>query len=164
MKHIKVQTILSVIAVASILIITTSGVTALTPPDGGSTTTTNATTPTSHVSDVCHPENDIPPGVPLSAKELQSCKACKKGNPQGCLRNNKLIKDLQIIVDVMSAGVGVVVVAMIIIGGIQYSIAGDNPEKVKAARQRITNALIALVAFMFIFAFVQWLIPGGVFS
>lgn len=80
------------------------------------------------------------------------------------LKNNPLINDIQTIVNVLSAGVGVVVVAMIMIGGIQYSIAGDNPTAVTAAKKRITNALIALLAFAFSFAFLQWLIPGGVFG
>jgi hypothetical protein len=65
-------------------------------------------------------------------------------------------------VAVLSAGVGIIVVTVIIIGGIQYSIAGDNANATKAARDRIMNGLIALFAFMLIFAFLQWLIPGGI--
>jgi hypothetical protein len=79
------------------------------------------------------------------------------------LKNNPIIKDINLIVNFLSIGVGVIVIAMIIIGGIQYSIAGDNPQAVTAAKQRITNALIALVAYLFVFAFLQWLIPGGIF-
>lgn len=77
--------------------------------------------------------------------------------------NNPIVKDINLVVNFLSIGVGVVVIAMIIIGGIQYSIAGDNPQAVSAAKQRIINALIALVAYLFIFSFLQWLIPGGVF-
>ena len=81
-----------------------------------------------------------------------------------CVQNNGITKDLQLIVNVLSAGVGIVVIAMIILGGIQYSIAGDNAQAVSAAKQRITNALLALFAYLFIFAFLQWLIPGGLFG
>ena len=81
-----------------------------------------------------------------------------------CVQSNKIIQDLQTIVNVLSAGIGIVVIGMIILGGIQYSIAGDNPQATTAAKQRITNALIALFAFLFIFAFLQWLIPGGLFG
>lgn len=81
-----------------------------------------------------------------------------------CIEGNKLVDMLQNIVNFLSAGVGVVVVIMIIIGGIQYITAGDNPSAVTAAKERIGNALLALVAFLFLFAFLQWLIPGGVFS
>lgn len=80
------------------------------------------------------------------------------------LKKNPIICDLRMIVNFLSAGVGVVVVGMIMLGGIQYSIAGDNPQKVTDAKKRISNALIALVIYLFIFAFVQWLIPGGILS
>jgi hypothetical protein len=79
------------------------------------------------------------------------------------VKNNYIVKDLNKMIAVLSAGVGIVVVTVIIIGGIQYSIAGDNSTATKAARDRIMNGLIALFAFMLIFAFLQWLVPGGVF-
>lgn len=81
-----------------------------------------------------------------------------------CVQQNQIVQDLQMIINFLSAGVGVVIIAMIITGGIQYSMAGDNAQAVNAAKQRITNALIALLAFIFLFAFVQWLIPGGIFG
>jgi hypothetical protein len=54
-------------------------------------------------------------------------------------------------------------VGTIILGGIQYTMAGDSPDAIGKAKARIMNGLIALAAFLFIFSFVQWLIPGGVF-
>lgn len=80
------------------------------------------------------------------------------------LKKNPIVKDLNTIVSFLSAGVGLIVVIVIVIGGIQYSMAGDNAQAVAAARQRIINGLIALMAFLFMFAFLQWLIPGGVFN
>lgn len=66
-------------------------------------------------------------------------------------------------VQVLSAVVGIVVVAMIIYGGIEYSSSAGNPEKAASAKNHITNALFALVAFFFLWAFLNFLIPGGVF-
>jgi hypothetical protein len=80
------------------------------------------------------------------------------------LRSNPILKDIQTVVDVLSAGVAIVVVAMIIVGGIQYSLAGDNSSAVTAAKKRIANALIALFAFIFMFSFIEWLVPGGIFG
>lgn len=77
---------------------------------------------------------------------------------------NPIVKDLNLIVNFLSAGVGIIVVAVIIIGGIQYSMAGDNPQAVTAAKQRIFNGLIALATFILMAAFLQWLVPGGVFN
>jgi predicted small integral membrane protein len=75
-----------------------------------------------------------------------------------------IVKDLNDIIKFLSAGVGVIVTGAIIVGGIQYMTAGDNPSAVAEAKKRITNALIALVVFFFMFMFLQWLIPGGVFK
>lgn len=79
-------------------------------------------------------------------------------------KNNPFVKDIQTIVNILSAGVGIIVVIMIMIGGVQYSIAGDNPTALTAAKKKITDALIALFFFAFSFAFIQWLIPGGIFG
>jgi hypothetical protein len=114
-------------------------------------------------SDPCHPK---PPEAPLTADQLKSCEACNsaQANANNCLQNNVLVKDIQLLVDVLSAGVGVVVVGSLIVGGIQYSFAGDNPQATSAAKNRIINSLLALAAFFLIFAFLQWIIPGGLFS
>ena len=99
------------------------------------------------------------PGSALAA----SCNDNTQAGIQSCLKTNPLTNDINTIIDVLGAGVGIVVTAMIIVGGIQYAIAGDNPQRLSEARKRIINALIALFVFMFIFAFVQWLVPGGIF-
>ena len=61
----------------------------------------------------------------------------------------------------LSAGVGLIVTIMIIIAGIQYSMAGGDPQKVAAAKSKIANAILALVTYIFFFALLQWLWPGG---
>ena len=62
---------------------------------------------------------------------------------------------------ILSGLVGVVVVAMIIVGGIQYALARDNPQAVSAAKQKIINAVFALIAYLSIYAFLEWIVPGG---
>lgn len=86
----------------------------------------------------------------------------RSASDTACLKNSAFIKDLNNIVNFLSAAVGVVVIAIIILGGIQYTLAGDNATAQGQAKTRITNALIALFAFIFAYAFLQWLIPGGV--
>lgn len=90
--------------------------------------------------------------------------SCTGNSAQKCLDKNPFIKNLNQIVNFLAAAVGVVVIAVIILGGIQYTMAGDNPSAVGEARKRITNGLIALVSFIFMYTFLQWLIPGGVFK
>jgi hypothetical protein len=83
---------------------------------------------------------------------------------QKCVNNNPIVDDLRTIINALSFGVGVIIIIMIILGGIQYMAAGDNPNGVTAAKQRVSNALIALAVFLLTFAFLQWLIPGGAFN
>jgi|GEM_PF-701552 len=64
-------------------------------------------------------------------------------------------------VKVLSGLMGVIVVISIVVGGIQYSSAGGDPGKVSAARKRIMNSVIALLAYLFMLAFLQFLLPGG---
>lgn len=64
----------------------------------------------------------------------------------------------------LSAIVGVVVVIMIVVGGIQYASSRDNPQAVSAAKRRITNAILGLLAYSLLYFFLEWIIPGGFFS
>ncbi|OVE79236.1 hypothetical protein BVY00_00985 [bacterium G20] len=89
---------------------------------------------------------------------------CASVSKEQCLKQSPIVHDLNIVVDFLSGLVGVVVLGVIILGGIQFATAGDKAEAVSAAKKRITNGVIALVAFLFIFAFLQWLIPGGIFG
>ena len=70
-------------------------------------------------------------------------------------------KYLNPVIALLSAVVGIVVVISIIVAGIQYSSAQGDPSKIQAAKQRIINSLIALFAFFFLFAALNWLVPGG---
>ncbi|MDZ7744462.1 MAG: pilin [Candidatus Saccharibacteria bacterium] len=86
---------------------------------------------------------------------------CRDGlDPDSC----PIMGYLLTFINGLSALVGIVIVIMITIGGIQYSMARDNPQAVAAARQRIFNAVLALVLFFAMFAILQWLVPGGLFQ
>lgn len=70
---------------------------------------------------------------------------------------------LQLLINTLSALVGIVVVIVIIVAGIQWSTAGNNPQQLSAAKNRIFNAILALLVFIFMYAFLQWVVPGGIF-
>lgn len=55
-----------------------------------------------------------------------------------------------------------VCVIVIIFGGISYSVAGSNSEAINKARQRIAAGVLALLTYILLYAFLNWLIPGGV--
>lgn len=78
-------------------------------------------------------------------------------------KNCKILTYLVNFINALAALVGVVVVGVIVVAGIQYSSAGNDPQKLAAAKNRIVNALLALVTFIFMYAFLQWVVPGGIF-
>lgn len=63
----------------------------------------------------------------------------------------------------VSAGVGLVVIGSIIWAGIQYSTSRGNPQATEASIKRVTNAVIALLLYIFSFAILNFLVPGGLF-
>ena len=66
------------------------------------------------------------------------------------------------VIKILSGMVSLVIVTMVIIGGIQYGASGRDPQKVVAAKGKITNALFALLIYIFLLAILNWLVPGGV--
>lgn len=77
--------------------------------------------------------------------------------------NCRIILMVVTITNILSALVGIVIVLAITVAGIQYSMAGGDPQKVTAAKHRIRSALVALLLYIFMFAFLQWIVPGGMF-
>lgn len=80
-------------------------------------------------------------------------------DPEDC----GIMRFIQVVTRALTALVGIVVVMMIVIGGIQYSSAGSNPQAVAAAKKKISQALLALAIYIFAAAFLEWLVPGGAF-
>lgn len=67
------------------------------------------------------------------------------------------------LINFLAAVVGVAVVISMVIGGIQYSQSAGDPQAASAAKNRIRNAIIALVTFLFLYALLNFLVPGGIF-
>lgn len=55
---------------------------------------------------------------------------------------------------------GLVLLAMLIWGGIQWMTAGGDKEAVTRAQKRITSALIGFVIFMAVFAIINFIAPA----
>lgn len=64
------------------------------------------------------------------------------------------------VMDVMTIGIGILGVLGITIVGIQYLTAGDNEDKTRKAKRRMLEIVIGLVAYVLIYAFLKFLIPG----
>jgi len=76
----------------------------------------------------------------------------------------KILNLVQDGINLFTGLAGLAITAMVIVGGIQYSSAGGNPQAAANAKKKITNAFLAMITLIFIFTFLQWLIPGGIFG
>ncbi len=85
----------------------------------------------------------------------------RAGAEQGSDQHCGILNYLVIFINILSGLVGIVVVGSVIYGGIQYSMSAGDPQKVSAAKSRIRNAIIALLFFVFMYGFLNFLVPGG---
>ena len=70
---------------------------------------------------------------------------------------------LNMILLVVTTGVGIAAVGVIVYAGVLYITARDNAGQVSKAKTMIMNTVIGVVAYILMWAFLQWIIPGGVF-
>ena len=67
-------------------------------------------------------------------------------------------------INLLSGLVVLVAIVSIIIAGIMYSSSGGDPQKTAKAKSRIINTLLALLAYIFLYSFLQFIIPGGLLN
>lgn len=64
----------------------------------------------------------------------------------------------------LAAGVVIAVIGGIIYGAIMYATSAGDATKAKSATEIIRNAFIALVLYFLMWAFLQYIVPGGLFN
>ncbi len=69
---------------------------------------------------------------------------------------------LNMILVVVTTGVGIAAVGSIVFAGILYITARDNVVQVSKAKTMIMNTVIGIIAYILMWAFLEWIIPGGV--
>lgn len=69
---------------------------------------------------------------------------------------------LNVILQVFTWGVGIAGTLGIVLVGIQYITSRDDPAQLTRAKSRMLQIVIGLVAYAVLWAFLQWLLPGGV--
>lgn len=108
------------------------------------------------------------PFIPQPALAQEPANQSPPASLHGDCSNPDLSKDcgmvgyIRMAVQALSALAGIVIVIMITVGGIQYSASKDNPQATAAAKGKITNAITALIAYLLMFGFLQYIVPGGV--
>jgi hypothetical protein len=71
---------------------------------------------------------------------------------------------LLLVINILTAGIGVVALGGIVYGAILYISAGGSPEQVKKAMGIFANVVIGVVAYAGMFALLNFLVPGGLFN
>ena len=71
---------------------------------------------------------------------------------------------LLIILNILTAGIGLAAVAGIVYASILYTSAGGSQEQIKKALTTIANIVIGVVAYAGMYALLNFLIPGGLFN
>lgn len=103
--------------------------------------------------------NFTPLSTPLTVQaeassSIAKCKNKSDGSGITCLVN--------ILVDILNMAVGAIAVLMLVVGGVMYASAGDDSGKVSTAKKIITNTIIGVILYIFLFAILNFIIPGGI--
>lgn len=128
-------------------------------------------------SNECLTNPDQPECDQLETTEFEGSYQCGKGDKSvrvsidiGCRGNDyPSTGDVNPIVDMMfalfrflAAGVGLVIIGSIIVAGIQYTASRGNPQATEASIKRVTNSVIALLIYIFMYAIANFIVPGGI--
>ena len=70
---------------------------------------------------------------------------------------------LELILTILTGGVVIAAIIGIVLSGVQYMSSGGDTAMITKAKKRLSNVVIGLVAYGLLYAFLEWLIPGGLF-
>ena len=85
-------------------------------------------------------------------------------NKSASSKDSAIWKILIFALKIMTAGVGIAAVGGIVYASILYASAGSSAEQTKKAKDIIRNVIIGIVAYGLMYAFLNFLIPGGIFT
>lgn len=71
---------------------------------------------------------------------------------------------LKLVLNIMTAGIGILAVGGIAYGAALYASSSDKPEQAKQGMTFIKNVVIGLVAYGLMYVLLNFLIPGGIFN
>lgn len=106
---------------------------------------------------------------PAAAVDAKACTAegkvplAIKINGQDCIAKDQIIMTwIKAILQFLATGVGIAVVGGIIWGGLLYMTARDSSAQTEKAVMVIVNSLLGLILFIFTYAIINFIIPGGI--
>lgn len=100
-------------------------------------------------------QNTVPEGSLNCGAELIDCDQ-EDLNAENC----GIVRYMIILINMLTAVAGMAIIGSVMIGGFEYMTAQDNSGQVQSARKRIIWAIVALGMLIFMYAFLEWLVPG----
>lgn len=80
---------------------------------------------------------------------------------KGCgERSDGIMCILELVIDIMSIGVGILGVIGISIVGVQYLTAGGSEEKTRKAKRRMFEIIIGIAVYVVMYALLKFFLPG----
>ena len=107
-----------------------------------------------------NPDDCIKISIPVFKTGTQSCQGGTGINNSG--NGGAIIPYLKSWLIFFNDLVGIVIILMLTVAGIQYIASTGDPNNIKSAKNRVVNAVIALVLYLMMFAILQFLVPGGI--
>ena len=83
---------------------------------------------------------------------------------QDGVENTAIWSILLTAINILTAGIGIVALGGVVYAAILYTSAGGNAEQTKKAMTIIADIVIGVVAYALMYAGLNFLIPGGLFS
>jgi len=68
------------------------------------------------------------------------------------------------VLQILTAGIGVVATCALGYFAFLYATAGDNSNQTKEAKEKIRNTIVGIVLYGLMYLLIEFLVPGGVFS
>lgn len=105
------------------------------------------------------------PAEPAADRGTDACDVETSILPVDCSKgNNPIWGLLLLVVNILTAGVGIVAVGGIIYAALLWTTAEDKNAQIVKSKEVIFNVVLGMAAFALLYAFLQFLIPGGVFN
>ncbi len=103
-------------------------------------------------------------GEPCCGGVQTSIISCDQTGEGSSVQDSGLWGILLLVVNILTAGVGVLALAGIVYGSILYTSAGGSSEQIKKAKDIFMNVAIGVIAFALMFSVLNFLVPGGIFN
>jgi len=71
---------------------------------------------------------------------------------------------LLLAINILTAGIGIAAVGGLIYGSILYTSSGAGSDGIKKAKEIIIGVVIGIIAYVLMYSFMNFIIPGGIFT